>query len=329
MSALYEVLIDNLDGTLWNVTESISQMTWKTSRIGKPSSLEATLVYANGMDRGGFKAENGNPIQVKLDGKGFFLGRIFSVDDSEEASIQLLAYDQLRYLSESDTYIRKNIRADEVILDQCKAIGLTVGKLANTVHRIPKVSEDGQKRIDIVSRALDSTLMANGDLYVLYDDFGKVTLTHVRDMAADIVLGDESLVYGYKRKKSIEDDTYNFIKLARDNKDGVRQEFVEPDKGSMNRWGKLQYYQKVDEKLNEQQIREMAKRLLAVKNREQQKFSLEALGYPGLRAGMKVQVTVDKLGLNRFFLIEECTHKLDGNKHTMSLEMKVVADGPE
>ncbi len=50
---------------------------------------------------------------------------------------------------------------------------------------------------------------------------------------------------------------------------------------------------------------------------------MDALGFVGMRAGIKVQVTIEKLGISQFYLVEECTHKLAGNDHTMKLEMKV------
>ncbi|MFC3802720.1 hypothetical protein [Cohnella sp. GCM10012308] len=323
----FEIVIDNLNGTLWDLTNVTSELTWKTTRIGKPSSLDLTFLRDDSYQAVGFEVKNGDVLRVKVDGDGMFWGRIFSVERSRDAPVRILAYDQLRYLAESDTYVKKNIRADQVIRDQCQAVGISVGPLANTGFVIPKVSEDGQKRLDIAYRALDTTLMCTGNLFVLYDDYGNVKLSHVRDMTIDLILGEASLVYDYKIKDSIDDDTYNQIKLVRDNKKtGHRDAYLYKNSNAIDRWGRLQYYQKVDDGLNEEQIKGIALRLLQLKNREQRKFTLESIGYFGMRAGVKVQVTIDKVGVDSFFLVEECTHKLSGDDHTMSLDLVVFPD---
>ncbi len=252
---MFEAVIDNLNGTLWDVSELCSEITWKTSRIGKPSSMDVTFIKNGLYQANDFTYANGNIFQVKVDGQGFFWGRVFEVDSGRDEAVKLRAYDQLRYLNEVDTYVQKNIRADQVIMDQCSAVGLTVVTLANTQFVIPKVMEDGQKRMDICCRALDNTLMATGHTFVLYDDYGSVMLRDVNDMVIDLILGDESLVFDYRIKRSIDEDTYNRVKLVQDNKTtGKREAYIAQDSESMAKWGRLQYYQKVDDKLNPAQI---------------------------------------------------------------------------
>lgn len=321
---MFEAVIDNLNGTVWDISELCSEITWKTSRIGKPSSLDVTFVKDALYQDKDFTYDTGNVFRVKVDGQGFFWGRLFEIDSGRDEAVKLRAYDQLRYLNESDTYVKKNIRADQVIMDQCTAVGLQVGTLANTQFTIPKIMEDGQKRIDISCKALDNTLLATGRLYVLYDDFGSVELRSIDDMVIDLILGDESLVFDYRIKRSIDEDTYNRVKLVQDNKKaGKRDAYIAQDSGNIAKWGRLQYYQKVDDKLNSAQIKGMLDRFLELKNRPKETFSLDSLGFIGMRAGIKVQVTIEKLGISQFYLVEECTHRLAGNDHTMKLEMKV------
>ena len=56
-----------------------------------------------------------------------------------------------------------------------------------------------------------------------------------------------------------------------------------------------------------------------------QELSIDALGVPGLRAGMIVPVklsAVDSLSVSRLLLAEKVTHKFDGEDHTMSIDVK-------
>jgi hypothetical protein len=321
---MFEAVIDNLNGTLWDISDICDEITWKTSRIGKPSSLDVKLIRNGLYQAKDFVYYNGNVIRIKVDDEKFFWGRVFVIEDGKDEVVQLRAYDQLRYLNEADTYVKKNIRADQVIRDQCAAVGLNIGTLANTEYVIPKVLEDGQKRLDICFRSLDNTMIARGRLYVLYDDYGSVELRDVNDMVLDLYLGDESLVYDFRIKRSIDEDTYNRIKIVQDNKaTGKRDAYVLQDSANIARWGRLQYYQKVDDKLNAAQIQAMMERFMELNNREKESFTLDALGFVGMRAGVKVQVAIRERNINKFFLAEECTHRISGQSHTMKLEMKV------
>lgn len=321
---MLEAVIDNLDGTLWDISDICSEVKWTTSRIGKPSVLDITLHQDGLYQDTGFRYKNGDVIRVKVDGQGLFWGRVFVNESGRYSPVKIRAYDQLRYLNASDTYVKQNIRADQVIRDQCAAVELNVGELVNTQYVIPKVMEDGQKRLDVCCNAIYNTLLATGRLYVLYDDFGSIQLRDVDNMVIDLIIGDESLVFDYRMKSSIDEDTYNRVKLVQDNKStGKRDVYIVQDSANIARWGSLQYYQKVDDKLNSAQIQGIMNRILELKNRETQSFRLSALGFVGMRAGIKVQVTIEELGIDQFFLVEECTHRLAGDEHTMDLEMKV------
>ena len=86
---------------------------------------------------------------------------------------------------------------------------------------------DNKKLIDMICEALDRTLIYGGKNYIFYDDFGKLVLRDVEEMPYGFVIGDHSLLTDYSYTRSIDDQTYNKIKLYRDNKDtGKRDTFV-------------------------------------------------------------------------------------------------------
>lgn len=98
-------------------------------------------------------------------------------------------------------------------------------------------------------------------------------------MRANLILGDYSLVTGYKHKKSISDDVYNSVKFERKDKDeSIKEIFEERDYDNINKWGMLQYYQVVDESLTDAEVKERARLLMQLKNRVLRTFSLDALG---------------------------------------------------
>jgi hypothetical protein len=321
---IFEVIIDNRDGTMWNVSQLVSEASWKTSRIGKAGQLQLTVVRNPLHNEQQLIINPGDVVRVRMDGEKLFYGYVFILEETHERELRITAYDQLRYLMESDSYVRTNVTATQVIRDNVLAVGLILGDLADTGHKIPRFLQDGQPRLDIICKALDETLMADERLFVFYDDAGNLVLRDVEDMTVDLILGDGSLVYGYSSKREIDSDTYNRVKLVKDNKkSGKREAYIVQDSATIARWGRLQYFQKVDEKLNAAQIEAMAKRFLELKNREQRRFTLDALGYPGVRAGVKLQVTMKEQEINQYYLVEECTHSFKGGEHTMRLELKV------
>jgi len=327
---LFEIIIDNRDGTLWNVSQLVPDASWKTSRIGKAGQLQFTIVRNPQHNQYQLTVNPGDVVRVRMNGEKLFYGYVFTIEESEEREIKITAYDQIRYLMETDSYVRTNVTATQVIKDNALAVGLTLGELAVTKHAIPRFLQDNQKRLDIICKALDETMMADKRIYVFYDDAGNLVLRDVDKMAVNLILADGGIVYKYSSKREIDSDTYNRVKLVQDNKEtGKREVYIMQDSSAIARWGRLQYFQTVDEKLNAAQIEEMAARLMALKNREQRRFTLEAFGYLGVRAGVKLQVTLKERGMNQFYLVEECTHRFKGDEHTMQLELKVYDHEPE
>lgn len=70
-------------------------------------------------------------------------------------------------------------------------------------------------------------------------------------------VGDRSIATGYTYESEIDSETYNKIKLVRDNKTtGKRDVYIFQDSNNMTFWGVLQDYETVQEGMNEAQIKE-------------------------------------------------------------------------
>lgn len=322
---MIRISLDNRNGTVWDLSQIVSEVSLKTSRVGKAGSAQLTMPRDSLFSDPAFALDFGDVIQLHSGNDVLFRGYIFVIEEDQNREVSVTAYDQLRYLLETDTYVKANVTATQVIRDNALAVGLNLGSdLAETEYIIPTFSMDGQKRLDMIFDALDRTQEANKRTYVFYDDGGNLRLRDVDDMTVDVILGDGSLVYGYSHQRDIDTDTYNRIKLVKENREtGKRDTHVLDDREAIERWGRLQYYEQVDESLNEAQIKEMMERLLELKNREQRRFTMEAIGYIGVRAGAKLHVQVKELGIDQYYLVEECTHRFNGQDHTMSLELKV------
>ncbi|SDD75552.1 hypothetical protein SAMN02799630_03944 [Paenibacillus sp. UNCCL117] len=323
---MLEVLIDNRDGQLWDVSELTAELSWKTSRIAKPSSVELTLIRGALYQSAAFKLEPGAIVRVRQGETPVFFGYIFTVEQSSSEQVKLTAYDQLRYWLASDTYVFANQTAAEIIRRIAGDLGAKIGELPDTKYVIPSMVEDGQKLLDIALKALDLTLIAGQGNYMLFDHFGALTVRDINVLELFFSIGDDSLLYDYSFKRSIDEETYTRVKLVRDNKETkARDVYVAQDSANIAKWGRLQLYHKANDSMNEAQLKELLNNLMSRHNREQRTLSLQALGDIRVRAGHYVFIFMKELGLEKPFLVEECSHSFTGGEHTMNLELKVIA----
>lgn len=313
-----QVIYQNSEmGAAHDVTTLVSSPKWKTVRAGTASSFTFSALPSD------VRWVNGGVIRV-TDGKnGLFYGYVFKVKTSADGMVDITAYDSLRYLKNKNTYVFTNVKATQVVREICEDFGLKTGVIVDTGYVIPSMVEDGQELFDIMLKALDYTLINTNRMFVLWDDFGAISVTEVSDGKLDIMLGDESLATAYSYETGIDGDTYNQVKLLRDNSEtGKRDLYLFRDSENIRRWGLLQYYEKVDEGMNAAQIQRRGEQLLELYNRPKQTFTIDGLSDLRIRAGKMIFVRIKALNINQFCLVEEAEHDLIGQ--TMKLKLKAV-----
>ncbi|OPA76617.1 hypothetical protein BVG16_15660 [Paenibacillus selenitireducens] len=319
-----EVILDNKNGNVWNISEIVSGITWKTSRFSGAGSLDFTLIKNAIYQATAFTYQNGDVISVKKDGEKVFYGYIFSIDGGKDEDVKIKAYDQIRYLQANDTYKFTGATASEVIKRIASDFKLKTGSIVDTKHKITML-EDNKKLLDIIYKALDLTIINTGSNYVFYDDFGSLALKNVKDLLVDIYIGEGSLLTDFNVKTSIDSDTYNQIVLYKDNeKTKKREKYVAKDSANIKKWGVLQLYESVDENMNAAQINKYLDALAIIKNRETKEMKIEAIGDIRIRAGSYVRILISEYGINQPFLVDACSHSFDGAEHMMQLELKVI-----
>lgn len=232
-------------------------------------------------------------------------------------------YDQMRYLKNKDTYVFSGKRADQVLQLIAEDYKLKTGQIPNTGYVIPSMVFDIKSLFDVILEALDRTLIHAGRMFYLWDDFGALRLSEVIVPKEVPVIGENSLATGFEYVRSIDGETYNKVKLVRDNETtGKRDVYIAQDSNNMALWGILQYHESVDDSLNAAQIKDRAMKMLELRNRPEQSLTLSALAIPGLRAGQVIFADLPGIDVRRTFLVEEVTQ--DIVEETMSLKVKVV-----
>lgn len=282
---------------------------------GAPGKLSFCVVNDGNID-----FQEGNVVRLFVAGVPFFYGFVFTKKRDKRQLIEVTCYDQLRYLKNKGSLRYVNWTAGQVVRNLADEYGLTCGEIADTGTLLER-REDKVTLFDMVGNALEETLNLSGRRYVLYDDFGALTLKCSEDMQLDyLVCSGTAEDFSYE--SSIDGDTYNSVRLYYENhRTGELQEHVERDETNVERWGLLQMYQSVD---SPELLVDTAKGLLSQYNLKHRKLSVSgACGDVRIRAGclIPVQLVLGDVNANTYLLVEQVKHTLDGGRHAMDLTL--------
>ena len=295
---------------------------WTTERRSTPGKLTFSVLKDDIIS-----FTEGAAVRLKVDGKPVFFGFVFTQKRDKDQIITVTAYDQLRYLNNKDTYVYENKTASQLIQMIAADFALNTGTIENTGFVIASRVEDNTSLFDMIGNALDLTLQNTKEMYVLYDDFGKLTLKalsymYVGEPGAYLMI-DEETGENFEYSSSIDSDTYDKIKLTYDNeKTGKREVYIAQDGEHINEWGILQYYDTLSKGENGQA---KADALLQLYNKKTRTLRIvNALGDTRVRAGSMVVINLDlgDMHLKNFMLVERVTHTFRLDEHFMTLTLR-------
>ncbi|MDP4153684.1 MAG: hydrolase [Bacillota bacterium] len=310
-----ELFIQDADKIYAPVIEDT--ITWETSRKGEPGKLTFSVLKDDIID-----FYEGGQVMFKYGGDKIFYGFVFEKKRDKDKVIEVTAYDQLRYLKNKDTINYADTSADELIRMIAGDFRLHAGELDSTGYKIYSRKEDNKTLFDIIQTALDETLQNTGKLFVLYDDYGKLTLKNVEDMKLNLLINEQT-GENFDYTSSIDGDTYNKIKLVYENdQTNQRQTFTVQDSANINQWGVLQYF----DKIQTQSIGvAKANALLQLYDRKTRNLSISgAIGDTSVRAGSSVVVNLDlgDMEVKNFMLVEKVKHSFTASEHRMDLTLR-------
>ena len=291
-------------------------ITWSTERKGSPGQLTFKVVKDGIID-----FEEGDAVRMRVDGVDVFYGFVFTKKRNKEQIIDVTAYDQLRYLKNKDTCAYENKTAGEFIQMIAQDFNLKTGALENTGYKISR-TEINTSLFDMIQTVLDMTLTDKGKMFVLYDDFGKMTLRSIENMKVNVLI-DEEVAENFDYTSSIDSNTYNKVKLTYDNEEtGTREKYVAKHTENINRWGVLQYFDELKEGENGQA---KADALLSLYNSKTRNLSINnAFGDIRVRAGclLPVMLNLGDVKASSYMLVEKCKHEFKEGMHFMSLNLR-------
>ncbi|MDD3347332.1 hydrolase [Oscillibacter sp.] len=287
-----------------------------TERKGTPGKLTFDVVKDASLN-----FQEGNAVRFTVDGTKMFYGFVFIKKRSKANTISVTAYDQLRYLKNKDTITYEGKKASEVVKMLADDFNLQCGTLEDTGYVIESAVEENTGLFDMIQNALDVTLRNTKKLYVLYDDFGKLTLKNVESMKLDLLI-DAETAEDFDYASSIDDQTYNKIKLIYDNdKTGKREIYIAQDGSNINNWGVLQYHEALQ---NNTGAAARATALLGLYDKKTRTLTVKnAFGDPRVHAGCAVVVNLN-LGdiiTKNYMVVQKVKHTFTESEHLMDLTL--------
>lgn len=310
-------VIQILNGNILYEPAVLDGITWITERKGSPGKLGFT-VWGDKV----LNIQEGNAVKLVVDGINVFFGFIFKKERGNDHKMKVTAYDQLRYLKNKDTYQYIGKTATQVVQMICEDFNLKMGELEDTEYIIPKRVDEDMTLFDIVQAALDATLLNTNKVFVMYDDFGKIALKNIASMKVPLMI-DASTGQTYNYTSSIDEQTYNQIKLTYDNeKTGKRDIYLTKDTDHINEWGVLQYFEKIDDGVDG---KGKAEKLLTYYNRKTRNLKISGcFGDVRVRAGASplISLELDDITVNNFMVVSKATHTFKNNLHTMDLQLE-------
>lgn len=310
-----ELIIENRDKLYVPIVQE--GVTWTTERRGSPGKLTFTVIKDDVID-----FTEGNPVRFTVDCQNVFYGFVFTKKRDKKHHISVTAFDQLRYLKNKETYNIKNKTASDIVKMIAGDFSLQTGDIDQTEFVIASQPEDNTALMDIIYSALDKELANKKQMYVLYDDCGKLTLKSIENMKLDLLI-DEETGENFDYSTSIDDSTYNRVKLTFENeKTGKRDVYVVQDGGHITDWGLLQYVDKLKAGENGEA---KAEALLELYNAKTRKLKVsKAFGDPRVRAGCLIPVMLGLGDMNAlsYMLVEKVTHTFYGSDHRMDLTLR-------
>ena len=265
---------------------------------------------------------NGSIVSFIADGIGIFFGYVFSIGTDATQTYKITAYDQMRYLKNEEVYVTESLSASQIFEKVCYDNQLRYAVKVPSGYIPSPYMHDKKTLYEIINRGRRLANIYEKRQYYITDEFGTLTWSELGSEKTNIIIGEQSLLTDYQYEKNIDRDTYNQIKMYRENEEtGKRDVWLAKDSDNIKRWGKLQLLVKADANDTQAMIQETIQNYLKVKNKELQTLKLNALGVKELQAGKGFKFILNRENINQDMWIVNSTHTFNKDTHTMSLEV--------
>ncbi len=328
MTARHRLLLAQ-GSNAWDVSDLVESVRWTGRKGSAARSLTVTLLDDDGYgrDKANIDAEQGQHFIFYWDGAELFRGLIMRHEQARQKKMSVTAYDAAIYMANNkDTFnytgANGNKTASEIFVDCCKRFSIPYSDVAETGYKIPELPKPKTTPFDVICDALSLTYKATGVRYYPACKGASMRLMKRTDNILQWVIETGSNISDYRFTKSIE-KIKTRIKLL-SNEGAVLAAASDPTWES--KIGIFQDINTPDDALNQAQLTELVKSILAESIVPERVLTVTALGLPEVITGIGVFVVIKELGISKTYYVEEDSHTFRGLHHSMSLKLVPAGD---
>lgn len=274
----------------------------------------------------GSTIDMGNKVVFYNDNTLLYKGYVFSTSINEKGKISVVSYDQLRYLSNKDTFITQDASASDIFREICNRARVTNYKIKTPSKSIiPSTVWNMKTYYDILDSVLTDTLVNEGIKYYVCDRAGVLTFDTIDNSDTNLIIGEKSLLTEYTYKSDIDSNTYNrVIVQTGSEEEGITKVEVQQDNANIVKWGLLQSIVNFSSDIVDSIASAYAKAFLDVYNKPSTTLKLNAIGDDRVYAGCMFTLYLPSMGKSRRVYANSVKHKYDCDIHTMEIEVATV-----
>lgn len=312
-----------------------TNITWSGQKLAAPRTVQATVFSTGKGLQHKTPVSEGDRLLLMEEGKEIFRGIIERKINSDQATIELVAYDSLYYLTRSrDTYNFKNKSLSDVVKKLCQDFQIPIGSIVEVPTKITRIFEN-QTLFDMILTYISLTYKKTGVRYTIYDKQGKICLAKSIERSSQWVIEEGVNLSKYRYTRSIA-ETATRVKLQasvtvetakKKTSKTIIAKVESPE--LQKRFGVLQHFETVTEDTNQAKLMAQAKQMIKDKGKVGESFELDALGLSEVVSGSSVYVIVSELAVKRGFYVDSDVHTITGQLHTMTLTLTKSDEMPE
>ena len=191
------------------------EVTIEWARTNTPGKLTFTVVKVAGANGSFHEGDRVYFAYSSQRGENYvlmFVGYVFKKSRDKKHHIEVVCYDQLRYLKNKYSWVFTNKTLADIVRSICEDYGLYCNNVWGNDYKIPSIAKENAEAFDVILTAIEETLANTGQMYVLRDDNGIITIQNVLNMKIPRLI-DASSAENFEYQTSIDDDTYNSVVL--------------------------------------------------------------------------------------------------------------------
>jgi len=274
----------------------------------------------------GIRIDNGDNVNLIVDNEPIFYGYIFNIMESK-GFLTVTCFDMLRYLLFKDNRTYNNMPLSNAIRGILQEKGINSYEVDESGIYIENDIFRNNTYLDMIGYWVKHIKDVTGEDYTLYTKWTKVYFKNKKNCMVGTRLMCTTNIIDYNFTCDINEDTYNYFKIVRENRTkGIEDIYIRVNDSYQKKYGTLQYFKRVSDNITSGQVMQMLDILERQKVGHKFKLQLKAIGCKEFFIGALVKVYIEKVGINSVFMIEELKHIFRNELFTTHMTLTLVPD---